>query len=106
MAKIRKHMHYADTRAELAEYKDAYHGAIEDALWDEDELVDHQPASKKKKRSKRPGCPGNEGNAHVYVWVPYPASEVWWRTDAQYEIKVCCGCEKRAHGKSFRRKNV
>lgn len=98
MAKIRSHQHYSDTRAELAEYKDAYRGAVEDAFWDEQELVDHQPASKKKR--KRKGCPGNDGREHVYVWIPY---DTWWNTNVAYEIKVCCGCEKRG---GLRRKNA
>src|SRR5690242_5904486 len=101
MAKIRQRLHYADTRAELNEYKDAKRGAMEDEFWFTDELVDHQPPSKKKSKPRK-GCPANDGKAHIYVWVLYSAEEVWWSTDAQYEIKVCCGCERRARGKSFR----
>lgn len=70
MARIRTRLHYADTRAELVEHKDWKRGLAEDAFWDEDELVDHRPIRNKKKTPKA-GCPGNDGNAHVYVWVPW-----------------------------------
>jgi hypothetical protein len=95
MARIREQRHYSDTRAELAEYKDAYHGAVEDAFWDEDELVDYRPSSKAKKKYPR-GCKGNNNKAHVYVWVPWRWS---WSTTL-YEEETCCGCDKR---KGFRR---
>lgn len=101
MARVRQHMHYSDTRAELADYKDAYRGAIEDAFWDEDELVDYRPSSKRKRPKKKKGCEGNDGKAHVYVWVPYVSSwtgEVW----KGYEQRICCGCMKKAP-RGFRR---
>ena len=97
MARIRKRLHYADTRQELVDWKDNRRGASEDAFWDEDELVDYRSTKKNKKKKKR-GCPENDFGPHVYVWVPY---FTFW-SDGRYEIKVCCGCEHRAPYKSFR----
>lgn len=104
MARVRQHFAYADTRGELADYKDARRGASEDAFWDEDELVDYRP-SKKKKRKRQKGCPENNGGRHIYVWQK--DLDPWWNRyypDSPYEKKLCCGCEKRAPGISFRRK--
>jgi hypothetical protein len=100
MARIRYNRHYSDTRAELAEYKDVKRGALEDAFWNEDELVDHRPFSKKKKKKRKRGCPQNNGRSHVYVWVDYDSM---WLTD--YEQKICCGCLHKAPGRSFRKKS-
>lgn len=104
MARIRQNITYSDTRAELTEYKDARRGACEDAFWDEDELVDYRrsPASRKK-RKRAPGCEGNDGGPHIYVWT----SEREWE-DAffryfgfhKYEYKRCAGCWKRGSFKS------
>lgn len=80
-------------------YKDLRRGAADDAFWDEDELVDYRRIGKKKKRNRVPGCPGNDGKSHVYVWVNY---DPWWHSGNIYEIRVCCGCEKRGNG--FRKK--
>lgn len=97
MARIRAHQHYSDTRAELAEYKDARRGAVEDALWDEDELVDHRSSPAKRKRPKKArGCLGNDFGPHVYVWEP------WW-PGSVYEVKRCCGCEARPR-RAFRKR--
>lgn len=78
----------------------------------------HKKKSKGKPRKKAKGCPGNDGKAHVYIWVlaayadeflPTPWWEKYFRlTDSyyyEYERKVCCGCKKQAPGRSFRRKN-
>lgn len=100
MARIRKTFCYADTRGELAEYKDARRGASEDAFWDEDELIDYRRTGKRKGKKPRAGCPGNDGNAHVYVWVVRKVSFAGFYRDREYtyEIRVCCGCEKRGRG--------
>lgn len=101
MARIRKTFCYADTRAELADYKDARRGAAEDAFWDEDELIDYRRIGKRRDRKPRAGCPENNNGPHIYVWIPY----VTWWSNAKCEIKVCCGCEKRPSSRSFRRKS-
>lgn len=64
----------------------------------------HKKKSLKKKTGKR-GCPGNDFGPHVYIWIDWDGRQdsLWFR-DNTYEIKVCCGCEKRAGSKSFRRK--
>lgn len=68
-------------------------------------------SGKKKARSKRAGCPGNEGKAHVYVWTsegeytgmvrnPYTGKvyESFYKKNGyfQYERKTCVGCGKVA----------
>jgi hypothetical protein len=104
MARIRTHTHYSDTRAELSEYKNARRGAVEDAFWDEDELVDHQKAGTKKKRSQTRGCPENNHKSHVYVWVETTRYRIrrhdvyGWIEDKSkphtVKTKTCCGCGK------------
>lgn len=98
MARIRQHLHYSDTKGELAEYKDARHGAVEDALWDEDELIDYRPGSKKKRKPRKRGCPGNNYKGHVYVWQTKKISyRRWWdnkMASYEYEQYICCGCEQ------------
>jgi len=102
MARIHQNVHYNDTKAELVEYKDFRRGGFEDEFWDEDELVDHRPSSKAKKKYSR-GCKGNENKEHVYVWVPWSWNSI---SRMQWEELRCCGCEKRKHGKNtFRRVN-
>lgn len=105
MARIRQHMHYSDTRAELAEYKDARRGATEDAFWDEDELIDYRSSpSKKKKPRKRRGCPENDYKAHVYIWQHVVKTYIgWngkWRT-WEYDEYICCGCSK-VHNRRYK----
>lgn len=108
MARIRQHLHYSDTKEELCEYKAARRGATEDALWDEEELIDYRPASKRKKPKKKRGCPENNYKEHVYVWeteVRYgiKRTEHGWVTDRSrswaVNVKKCCGCGKVANRK-------
>lgn len=90
---------------DVKNYKDLRQGAADDGFWDdENELVDYQSKKKKKDRPRVPGCPGNDGGSHVYVWINYEYDYPWFiRSKTQYEIKVCCGCMKR--GRGFRKKN-
>lgn len=99
MARLRHNISYSDYKSELMEYKAYRWGATEDAFWSEDELVDHRPRSKKRKKKVPRGCPGNDMNEHVYVWVPNIG---WWFETSDYEVKRCCGCDKR--GRGWRRK--
>ena len=82
-------------------YKMGREGALDDALWDEDELVDYPKPSRKVRPKKKPGCSGNDGKSHVYVWVDY---DPFWTTLNEYEVKICCGCGKRAPRGGFRTK--
>lgn len=100
-------MHYADTRGELVEYKDARQGATEDAFWSEDELVSPRKTKKKKKPRKK-GCPGNDNKAHVYTWITETRYYSKWGYHGFVEDKsrpytvdkkICCGCEKIANVK-------
>lgn len=63
----------------------------------------HRKKSKKKRPPKKKGCPENNFGSHVYVWIDYDDSWLWY-SKREYEIKVCCGCLKRANTNSFRRK--
>jgi len=96
-------------------YKDGRRGALDDEFWNEDELVDYRRLAKHKKRKpKAKGCPGNDGKAHVYVWVTetrygtkWNSTYGWFVTDRTrvytYDKKVCCGCMKV--DRSRRRRN-
>jgi hypothetical protein len=82
-------------------YKNNRRGGAEDALWDENELVDHRRAgSKKNKPRKRKGCSENEGKAHVYVWATLAEiyNEYDYRWYSEREGRICCGCGKRGNG--------
>jgi hypothetical protein len=81
---------------------------MEDAFWDEDELVDYVRVRKKNKKrpKKKRGCPGNDFGPHVYVWQPMISLYSWWPEAGpdpffakhgfhRREEKVCCGCPKR-----------
>lgn len=83
------------------------------------EQAPHKKAAKPKKRKRLPGCAGNDGNAHIYVWTTeYEETGMVWRERWDREIqgyrrvkeesyhqqhgfhmeerKVCIGCGKRA----------
>lgn len=51
---------------------------------------------KRQKKSKKPGCPENNGGRHIYVWVPEGKTSLFYRFYGFYkwEREVCCGCEK------------
>ena len=77
------------------DYKHGRRGALDDAFWDEDELVDYVGHRSKRKRPKKArGCPENDFGPHVYVRVTrtFP---LWDGTIYRYEVSVCCGCERR-----------
>lgn len=62
----------------------------------------HVKSAKTKARPKK-GCPGNDYNEHVYVWVAETRDAPWLSEDLffefygfhKYEYKVCAGCDKR-----------
>lgn len=56
--------------------------------WDE---TPYRKTGKDKKKFVRKGCPENNNGPHVYIWVDYDSE---WLCG--YEIKICCGCLKRA----------
>lgn len=89
-------------------YKQGREGALDDAFWDEDELVDYRKYGKKKDRfKKKRGCPDNDYKAHVYVWVKETryhgkwSAFIGWVPDKTrpytIDTKVCCGCGKVDH---------
>lgn len=63
------------------------------------EEVNYQQRLKKKNKRVRnyPGCPGNDGKAHVYVWttetVPTTLFEDYYGFP-KYQRHVCAGCGK------------
>lgn len=60
--------------------------------------VNYQKSLRKKKKVKtRPGCPGNEYKAHVYVWTcenEYRDFFYDYYGFPKYQHKVCAGCGK------------
>ena len=72
-------------------------------LDDFEETIKHVKKAVPKKPVKKKGCPGNDFNAHVYVWVPETEVTPWTQDDLffefygfhKYEYKVCAGCLKR-----------
>lgn len=55
-------------------------------------------AGKKKRRERVPGCPGNDGKSHVYVWITYKEYYSPWEEPSYakgWTVKVCAGCGKR-----------
>lgn len=93
------------------------------------EETPHRKMASHKKPHKHFGCPGNNGKSHVYVWVSQrwapergsthqidnwnPSTYLmprWYNPERQlrylesYEVKVCCGCGKRANRRGWRRR--
>lgn len=69
---------------------------------DFEEEFRHTPSRKYKKKNKRkkakPGCVGNDGKAHVYVWTTERnVEDLFFRFYGfhKYEKKVCIGCGRR-----------
>lgn len=85
------------------DYKHGRRGALDDALWDEDELVDYRRigGKKKTKKPKSKGCWANNGKGHVYVWVEETYRGLF--STYTYDKKVCCGCLKVAKHKYRKR---
>lgn len=79
-------------------HADFVRGGVDEG--DFEDLVRHRSKKKKPKRPKK-GCPGNDMGPHVYVWVSLfeTRTNSWYDEWAKkYEVKVCCGCEKRGSG--------
>lgn len=53
----------------------------------------YKKSAKKKKSKKRLGCPGNDGGAHVYVWVDETYSTIYWTYSVSFQ--TCAGCLQR-----------
>lgn len=78
-------------------------GGVDVDDFEEEYAFNHKRISKKKTRPKK-GCPGNDYNEHVYVWVP-DTEDTPWRSDdklffdfygfQKYEREICAGCDKR-----------
>lgn len=67
------------------------------------EEMPHRPKRGKGTPRKKPGCPENEGNAHIYAWIEYHAryrreafglsGKAYWVDTTWYE-QQCVGCGK------------
>jgi len=108
MAKIRNRPTPWADKYDEDNYKDYRRGGMDDAFWDEDELVDHRKVSKKKRPRKKRGCPENNFGAHVYIWVTetryhYSFTAYGYVMDKNkpytVENKTCCGCGKVSNRK-------
>lgn len=94
-------------------HKDFIRGAVEPDDFEKE--VNYKPKAKKSKSvSKRnyPGCPGNEGKAHVYVWTTeYEVKDFFYDYYGFYknQSRICAGCGKKNGSKPsdpyMRRKN-
>lgn len=59
------------------------------------EVPRHRKKSRGKGKEKpREGCPENDNNSHVYVWVKYVTQISNGRSYFHYQ-KECVGCRKR-----------
>jgi len=84
-------------RGEAPNHADFIHGGV-----GEEDFADtfrHVKAAKRDRPKKKPGCPGNDGGPHIYVWTTeYNIEDVFFkffgfhRTERQY----CAGCGKSA----------
>ena len=57
--------------------------------------VNYTKKSKKKNVKKYPGCPGNEGKAHIYVWTTeFNGKSLFFDFYGfhKFEKKICAGC--------------
>lgn len=104
MARLRTNvLHWGGKEEGPNTYKMGREGALDDAYWDEDELVDYPHRAKKKKKRKRsktrPGCIGNDYGPHIYVWTTEfeNTRDVFYSYYGyfKYESRICCGCRKK-----------
>lgn len=74
-------------------------GMVEANDFDDEVRYRHPKRRKKNKVNRRPGCPGNDYNKHVFVWVEKSGdfdSGFFFKYYGYYkkEYEVCCGCGK------------
>lgn len=66
--------------------------------------VNYTPKKKvkaKPAKQTRPGCSGNEGKRHIYVWTTeFNLEDLFFKFFGfhKYEKKFCAGCSKRQYG--------
>lgn len=81
-------------------YKNFTRGGVEVSDFEDEIPYRHPPRKSKKKGNKKyPGCEGNDGKAHVYVWTSetMPTDYLFYRYFGFHrtEWKICVGCGKR-----------
>lgn len=65
--------------------------------------VDYRPRTRKTKKknpSPKPGCPGNDGAEHIYVWTTEREVRDFffdYYGYHRYESHICVGCGKNGH---------
>lgn len=80
-------------------YKNFRRGGVD--ISDFDDEIKHKSKSRKKNKAKspKPGCEGNDGGSHIYIWT-YECNQPSAFSDfygfEKYEFKVCVGCKKFA----------
>lgn len=82
-------------------HRDFTQGAV--GIEDFDDTIKHVKKAAPKKPVKKKGCPGNDFNAHVYVWAKEARDAPWLGEDTffkfygfyKYEYKICAGCGRR-----------
>ena len=92
MARLRTNvLHWGNKYDGPNDYKHGRRGALDDAFWDEDELVDYVKAKKKDKRY----CPKEKGKVACQNFIYVPS---FWYTDYQgvrrnigsWQCTKCC----------------
>jgi hypothetical protein len=79
-------------------HADFIHGGVD--IDDFDDVIRHRKKAKKVRPKKKPGCPGNEGKAHIYVWTTeFNFEDCFFKFFGfhKYEKKFCAGCNKKAY---------
>lgn len=74
------------------------------------EELPHRP-KRGKVSVKHQGCEGNDGGAHVYVWIERIFTRKSWRdpsidVEHTYYYKICIGCNKRGKSAWTRPHNI
>lgn len=89
-------------KKEWAKVQDVRDGAIEPDDFEKE--VNYQKRLKKKNKRTRsyPGCPGNDGNAHVYIWTTETETPSFFEDYYGFprrQRRVCAGCGKYSSSK-------
>jgi hypothetical protein len=86
-------------KKEYSKVQDVRNGAVE--ADDFEKEVNYRPKKKVKSRSRAPGCAGNDGGKHIYVWTSEGQMEdlfFMYFKFHKHEQKLCAGCMKRDSG--------
>lgn len=80
-------------------YKEIKQGGVDpEDFYMEVNYSPKRKSKKKREKKKYPGCPGNEGKAHIYVWTTEREfQDLFYRYFgfSKYQSNICVGCGKR-----------